>query len=592
MKWIFGSAYSWGRRLAGAAILLIVLVGTGWWVWRHLSGPPSSPVPEFAFVEVSTSAGIEFKHFGGTRSSQLPEDMGSGAAWIDYNEDGWPDLFVTNIAGPLTASREEIRSSSAHCALYRNEGDGSFTDVSEQTGLDVRGLINGVARADFDNDGWPDLFLSAYGENRLFRNRGNGRFEEVTRESGLGNREGYWTGASWGDYNRDGWVDLYVTGYVRYGQGNASGARARRGIEITKRLNPYAYPPHRNLLFRNEGDGTFTEVAKEAGVRNETGKGLGLTWADLTGDGWPDLYVANDVGENALFRNEGDGTFKEIGRLAGVADYRGSMGLAVGDFEHDQDLDFYISHWVGEENAFYVNLGRPSAGASGYRTVVQFIDQANRYGLGSLTRDYVGWGTSFFDYDNDQNLDLFVTNGSTRQREENPRLLVPQPDMLFWKSSRSEHYFNAAQAHGDSSEIFRTATGEVLEPQVGRGAAFADYDRDGDVDIFVVNHDGSGWLLRNEQHTGNHWFGLRLEGRASNRSAIGARVQVHVDSTVQTREVGAQSSYLSQNSLVQHFGLGEHSVMDSVEITWPAGRRQVLRDVSADTVLTVRELEK
>jgi hypothetical protein len=560
---------------------------------------------DIRFRDVAEEAGITFTHFGGQRSSELPEDMGSGAAWLDYNNDGWQDLFIANIAGPLSMDPDRLQRSPAHCALYRNNGDGSFTDVSASAGVDLRARANGVARGDYNNDGWTDLFVTTYGTNHLFRNRGDGTFEEVTATAGIGDREGFWAGASWGDYDRDGDLDLYVTGYLRYDESISRGPSARSDVEIPVQLNPSSFRPRSNLLYRNRGDGTFVEVADSVGVSDPRGAGLGAAWADFSGDGWPDLYVANDVSANALFVNERDGTFKEVAFRARVADYRGGMGLAVGDWDHDKDLDLFITHWMLQRNAFYVRRGTQAprsglrAGEKRASSPVEpsaelfFTDEIEEYGL-NHAYNHVGWGTGFFDFDNDGHVDLFVTNGSTAQKKSNPRLLQPQDDMLFWNRGDGRGFYRASERIRDesmfASSVFQARHGGSFSQQfVGRGAAFADYDRDGDVDILVVNHGGPAQLFQNRARTGHHWLQVRAEAQVSNRSAIGTRLQLHADTRVQMREVGAQPSYLSQNSLVQHFGLGTRSQVDSLVVLWPSGQRHVVHQPPIDTLITVRE---
>lgn len=544
--------------------------------------------PQVTFVDATRAAGIDFRHFAGRRSSRLPEDMGSGAAWVDYDRDGWLDLFVVNESGPLTWTPEQIADSPAHAALYHNDGDGTFTEVSAEAGVDLRGWGMGTAWGDANNDGWPDLFVSAYGTNRFYLNNGDGTFREATDTAGLGDRRGFWTGATWGDYDRDGDLDLYVTGYVQYTEEAGAQVSSQYDVETPASINPSSFEPERNLLYRNDGDATFTEVAEQAGVDDPEGRGLMATWADLTGDGWPDLYVANDVSDNRLYRNRGDGAFEDISHEARVADYRGAMGLAVGDWDEDEDLDLFISHWIAQENALYTNLGRPAASQDEGPRAVQFMDQADRYGLGQIALDYVGWGASFFDYDNNGRLDLFVANGSTLQQADRPERLAPMPDLLFWNRGPEAGFYDASAVSGTS--VFRNAGGAPLaEEFVGRGTAFGDYDNDGDVDIFVVNHDGPGQLLRNESDQRHHWLKVRLEGSDSNRSAIGARLRVVTGSRVRVREVGAQGPYLSQNSRVQHFGLGEHATIDKLKVVWPSGHRQVEVDIPADQTIDLRE---
>lgn len=536
--------------------------------------------PRITFTDVTDRSGITFRHFSGHRTTQLPEDMGSGAAWADYDNDGWLDLFVVNQAGPLTLSADEVRSSSARSALYRNNGDGTFTDVSASAGIDYRSHGMGAAWGDYDNDGWPDLVVSSYGENELFRNNGDGTFERRSEQSGIGAYQGFWTGVSWGDFDRDGLLDLYVAGYVKYSDLGKMPPSLQYDVEAPPSLNPSAFAPERNLLYRNNGDGTFTEMAYQAGVANPRGRSLAAAWVDLDADGWPDLYVANDVSDNALFRNLGNGLFEEVSLAARVADYRGAMGIAVGDWDGDADVDLFVTHWIAQENALYNNMRtqRLELDLPRARTL-QFMDEADRYGLGQIALDYVGWGTSFFDYDNDGSLDLFVVNGSTLQEDDDPRLLVGMRDQLFWNRNAEEGFYDVSAVSG---QYFATES-------VGRGAAFGDYDNDGDTDVFVVNNGGRAVLLRNDGGNTNRWLKIRLEGRQSNRSAIGAKLRLVAGPTVQIREVGSQSSYLSQNSLIAHFGLGSRAQADTLEIVWPSGLREILTNVAADQTLHLVE---
>jgi hypothetical protein len=315
-------------------------------------------------------------------------------------------------------------------------------------------------------------------------------------------------------------------------------------------------------------------------VLGDQGRSLEAVWTDLDEDGWPDLYVANDVSDNVLYRNLGDGRFLDISHQARVADYRGAMGVAVGDWDGDQDMDLAVTHWIAQENALYNNLrSQLAARATAGPPPLQFMDEADRYGLGQIALDYIGFGTSFLDYDNDGMLDLFVVNGSTFQQREHPQLLVSMRDQLFWNRGVDEGFYDVSPVSG---EYFETES-------VGRGAAFGDYDNDGDVDVFVVNNGGRGVLLRNDGGNRNRWLKLQLEGRRSNRSAIGARLRLVVGNAVQIREVGAQSSYLSQNSLVEHFGLGSHDRVDTLEIIWPSGVRDALSAVASNQTVRVVE---
>jgi len=535
--------------------------------------------PRIRFIDAASEAGINFRHFHGMRSTQLPEDMGSGAAWADYDNDGWLDLFVVNQAGPLTLTPDAVRNSPAHCALYHNKGDGSFTEVSADAGVDYRGWGMAAAWGDYDNDGWPDLFITTYGESILFRNGGDGTFRNMTAAAGLLLEPGFWAGAAWTDYNRDGFLDLYVCGYVRYTASKVQSSSMQYDTEVPASINPSSYPPERNLLYLNDGHGHFSEVAEAAGVADSTGRSLSAAWCDFDGDGWPDLYIANDVSDNVFFLNQGDGTFVEKSNDAWVSDYRGAMGLAVGDWDGDSDLDLFVTHWIAQENALYSNLISQMTAVEPSASGVKFVDEADRYGLGQVALDYIGWGTSFFDYDNDGRPDLFVANGSTFQRKEDPTRLQPMKPKLFWNKGREAGFYDVSAVSGD-----------VLSKRyVGRGAAFADYDNDGDVDIFVVQQGGPAHLFRNEGGNTSNWLEVQAKGRRSNASAIGTTLRVVTGASVQIQQIGSQSSYCSQNSLRTHFGLGNVSKVDTLEIAWPSGTRQRFTDVQVNQIMRVVE---
>ncbi|HEU4996582.1 MAG TPA: FG-GAP-like repeat-containing protein [Gemmatimonadaceae bacterium] len=525
--------------------------------------------PRVAFTDVTRQAGIAFTHFSGRRTSQLPEDMGSGAAWADYDNDGWMDLVVSNEVGPITLDDAARRESPARARLYHNER-GRFTDVTVKSGIDFRGWGMGVAWGDYDNDGYVDLVLTAYGHNVLYHNNGDGTFSDRSLVSRVGVPEGFWTGASWGDYDRDGLLDLYVTGYVKYTRVD-SGASGKYDVENPASINPSSFAPERNLLFHNDGNGVFSDVAAAAGVTDTTGRGLSAAWADFDSDGWIDLYVANDQSDNAFFRNLGNGKFRDISHAARVADYRSAMGIAVGDWNNDGTLDLFLTHWIAQENALYTNQLAASK--------LTFMDEADRVGLGQISLDFVGWATSFTDYDNDGKVDLFVVNGSTLQDKADPARLVPMRNQLFWNRGRRKGFFDVSPAAGPT----------FGQEFVGRGAAFADYDNDGDDDIFIVNHGGPGILLRNDGGNRHHWMQVQLRGSRSNRQGFGALVRVVVGDTVQTRQVGAQSSYLSQNSLVETFGLGGASRVDTLEVRWPSGARDVRTGVVANARVEIVE---
>jgi hypothetical protein len=538
--------------------------------------------PRVTFTDVTAQSGINFRHFSGTRSSQLPEDMGSGAAWADYDNDGWVDLIVANEVGPLTLSEAERRRSGARARLYHND-HGTFTDVTDKAGIDFRGWGMGVAWGDYDNDGNVDLVLTAYGRNVLYHNNGDGTFTDRSAASHIGAPQGFWTGASWGDYNRDGYLDLYITGYVKYTRTEQRGVQMRYDIENPASINPASFAPERNLLFRNNRDGTFTEVAAEAGVADPAGRGLSAAWVDLDGDGWLDLYVANDQSDNAFFRNLGNGKFIDLSHSARVADYRSAMGIAVGDWDNDGAQDLFLTHWLAQENALYTNQHSATKmqRAGGDASKLTFMDEADRFGLGQSTLDFVGWATSFIDYDNDGKSDLFIVNGSTLQQKSDSTKLVPMRNQLFWNQGRRAGFFDVS-----------TVAGSIFGKEfVGRGAAFADYDNDGDEDVFIVNHGGPGILLRNDGGNRNHWLQVEVRGTKSNRQGIGATVRVVVGDTTQTRQIGAQSSYLSQNSLIETFGLGGAARADTVEVKWPGGASVMRAGVLANQRLLISESE-
>jgi hypothetical protein len=535
--------------------------------------------PQVTFTETAGAAGIDFRHFYRERSTQLPEDTGSGAAWGDFDNDGDDDLFLVNICGPLTLSRQEARQSPAVCRLYRNDGEGRFTDVSEKAGLKLRLCGMGAAWGDYDGDGWLDLVVTSYPDLFLYRNQRDGTFADVSRTTGFSRPKGFWTGASWADYDKDGDLDLYVCGYVQYRlqQGDQQRVTSQYQGEVPFTLNPSSYPPERNLLWRNEGNGRFTEVAKPLGVDNPAGRSFSAAWCDLDGDGWDDLYVANDVSDNALFRNLGNGRFTDISHPAAVADYRGAMGLGIGDWDADGDFDLFVTHWIAQENALYINMRIPYPGSKPSKRLT-FMDVADQYGLGQISLDTIGWATSFLDYDNDGRPDLYAVNGSTFQEEDDRRKLIPMRHQLFWNKNDTEGFFEVAKVN---APVFD-------QPTVGRGGAVSDYDNDGDVDMIVVNFDGPAWLLRNDGGNQNRWLKVRARGR-KNRFGMGAKVKLVLGERQQIQQIGSQSSYLSQNSLTAHFGVGEAEAVDRVVVTFPSGKVVERRAVQSNRTLTIEE---
>ena len=537
---------------------------------RGAAAPGEDPV--LRFTDVTAEAGVGFRHFPFRRTGQLAEDMGSGAAWGDYDGDGLDDLFLPNLAAPLGVSESEMARSQATDRLYRNRGDGTFEDVTAAAGVGAAHRANGAAWADYDDDGHLDLFVTAWGDHLLWHNRGDGTFEDATEPAGLAVDHGFWNGETWSDIDRDGDLDVYVCGYVQYVEESPEKLATRAGgnQEFPFTLNPSSWPSHANRLFVNRGDGTFKESSGPAGVACERGKSLGAAWADLDADGWPDLYVANDVSDNALYLNQHDGTFEDYSYAAVVADYRGAMGIAVADWDADLDLDLFVTHWIAQENALYSSQLTDFEGderASG----LLFVDDADRVGLGQIALDLIGWGTAFVDFDNDGRLDLFVSNGSTFQNRRDTSQLVPMDPHLYWNRGADEGFYEV----GAEAGIRPDPAG------VGRGAAFSDWDRDGDVDIVACQHGGPVRLLRNDSRTGKS---ASLRFVANGRDAIGARIVAHVGDRAVLHEVGGGPSYLSQSSRDWVVGLGEADRIDRLEITWPDGTAETREDLAAGSL--------
>ncbi len=529
----------------------------------------------FRLDDLAAAAGIEFRHFPGRRGSLLPEDMGSGLAWGDYDDDGDPDLLLVNFKGPIDPVEPE-RGDGRH-ALYRNHGDGTFSDVSAAAGLDRASYGLGAAWGDYDNDGDLDLYLTNFGPNLLYRNDGDGTFSEVGEPAGVAGT-GFSAGCAWGDYDRDGFIDLYVSNYVEFVYRADDRQRTERqyGAEIPYTINPSAYPPAANRLYRNNGDGTFTDVAERAGVANPTGRSLVATWFDFDGDAWVDLYVANDVSENGVFLNRGDGSFADIGASSLAADYRGAMGLAVGDYDGDLDLDLFVTHWIAQENALFENMVSERLEDEEGRPRIFFMDTADLNGLGQASLRMVGWATGFVDFDNDALLDLWVVNGNTLERDDDPTRLRPQHLQIF-SQQPSRGFF----------EVARQASEALAQPLVGRGGAHADYDGDGLMDLAVMVHGGRPLLLRNASPDPGNWLRLRLRQRGGNTRALAARVWVTTGDRVQTAQVGAGASYLSQNDTDLHFGLGAADRVDELTVQWPDGATERHQQVAARQVLVL-----
>jgi hypothetical protein len=464
--------------------------------------------------------------------------------------------------------------------LYHQGADGKFTNITEQAGLTVKGWGMGVAAADFDNDGNLDLFVTGYGHSVLYRGLGNCKFQDVTGKAGLGGITGFATGAAWGDYDRDGHVDLFVSRYVHVDMDHlpafGSDEKFCRFKGVLVQCGPWGMPGEAgNYLFHNRGDGTFEDVSKKAGMDNPQHRyGLGAIWADYDNTGWPDLFVANDAGPNFLYHNRHDGTFDEVGMLSGVAlgsdgQELGNMGVDFADYDHDGKLDLFVTEYTDQANNLYRNLG------GGTFSVMSWPAK-----LGQPSFRYVKWGTGFVDFDNDGWVDVFVNNGH----------VYPQVDAIPGSPGYKEPMQMFRNNHDGTFEDISKASGVFeMPPESRRGAAFGDVYNDGNMDVLVLNIGQAPSLLINKTRNSNRRVGLHLIGTKSNRAAIGARVTIHAAGVMQFNEVRGGGSYLSQNDLRLHFGLGPSDKMDTVEVSWPSGQTELLRDVPSDFIYTITE---
>ena len=521
------------------------------------------------FSEVAGQAGISFRHENGaTPDKYLPETMGGGAVIFDYDNDGWPDVLLINGGSYVDA---DVQNGARH-RLFRNEADGAFTDRTESAGLGISGFGMGACAADYDNDGWMDVYVTSVEADRLYRNTGQGSFVDVTGESGAG--AGEWSAScAFADVDRDGDVDLYVTRYVDFRSDNNKYC----GDEVTNvrvYCHPNVYNGLSDVLYRNDGDGTFTDVSREAAVDTTEGKGLGVVFGDYDDDGWIDIYVANDSVRNFLYRNMGGGAFEEVGLLAGVALGEGGqplagMGTDLADVDNDGRLDIIVTNLSRQTHNLYRNIG------SGF-----FVDATFPTGVGAATLPFVGFGAVFLDYDNDTDLDLAIANGDVIDNVEMFRddTTYPQRNLLL-----------ANDGSGRFTDVGpRSGPGFALE-KVSRALAAGDLDNDGDLDLIIVNAGQTVDLLRNDGGNRNNSILVRLVGEESNRDGVGALLRLEVDGTTRVRVVKAGSSYLAQNDLRVHFGLGQAEFADRLEVIWPSGTVDVVERVGANRIVTVSE---
>ena len=525
------------------------------------------------FTDATNEAGIHFQHSSGTRSSLLPEDMGSGAGFADIDNDGDIDLYIVNIPHPFT---QAVGPDGKTNVLYRNNGDGTFMDITHTAGVGHQGYGMGCVFADYDGDGNIDLYVTNYGANVLYRNNGNGTFRDVTETAGVG-CELWSTGAAFADVDGDTDLDLYVCNYVTYDLDKLEQMQEeslQSGKPVPSALNPHVFEPQDNVFYRNNGDGTFTDVTTEMGIAAPGGRSMQCLFSDFDNDNDLDLYVANDTSVNYTYRNDGNGTFTDVSDESWAADFRGSMGVSAGDYDGDGDIDLFMSHWVDEENALYRNLLKEDAPSKHIR----FVDESYSAMLAEAGIKQIGWGTALFDYDNDGDLDIFVTNGSTFQELENPEVLIPQVDALF-----------SNNGDGTFTDVSESAGIAALPIRVGRGAAFGDYDNDGDVDIFIVNNHAPPTLLRNEGGNRNNWLHVELVGTGGNRNAIGAKIQLKTADRTQIREIYAGESYMSSNSFVVEFGIGNATQIETLQVTWQNGEIQKLHNIPANQRIRVTQ---
>jgi enediyne biosynthesis protein E4 len=536
-------------------------------------GKPSGLPFRARFVDIASQAGLTHPVIYGSveNNNYILETVGCGCAFIDYDNDGWLDLFV------LSGTRVENPPAGVSNRLYKNNRDGTFTDVTQKAGLFKTGWASAVCVGDFNNDGLEDLFVTYWGGFALYRNNGDGTFTDVTTETGLVPDPSKWySGCTFVDYDRDGHLDLFVATYLKFDFKNVpkpgeSSNCTWKGVPVN--CGPRGLPPGTFSLFRNNGKGAFSDVSEAAGIKKSiTGYGMTVVAADFDNDGWPDIYVACDSVPSLLFMNRHDGTFREEGLVRGVAlnedgMEQAGMGVGIGDFDLNGTLGIFKTHFADDTNIVYRNDGKGN-----------FEDLTTRSGLGVETQ-YIGWGAGIFDLDNDGMPDLFLVTGNVYPGIEKKLPNYP------WKTPRLV-FRNLG--NGKFEELIDEAGPGIAAPHASRGCAFGDFDNDGDIDVLIVNLNEPPSLLRNDTTGGNHWLKLKLVGTKSNRSAIGARVICRYGGKQQAQEVLSQSSFYSSNDSRLHFGLGAETAA-TLEVRWPSGLMQTFSKVAVDRILTITE---
>jgi hypothetical protein len=525
---------------------------------RLLGAATESVLPGFRLADVSSSAGIQFQHNSGAFGGKfLPETLGSGCAFLDYDRDGWQDILLIN--GMDWPGHKQRRST---LRLYHNNGNGTFTDVTSRAGLDVEMYGMGVAVGDYDNDGFPDILVTCVGQNRLFHNTGKGTFTDVTIASGLGKRQAFSTSALWFDYDRDGLLDLFVCNYVKWSPEHD--VFCSLDGKHKSYCTPEAYRGETCWLFHNRGNGTFEDVTASSGIFDSSSKSLGVAMLDDDRSGFPDLLVANDTQPNKLYRNQRNGTFKDAAVEAGLAfssegKARAGMGVDVADFTNSGRSGVAITNFDNEMTGLYQFAGKT------------YEDVAAQAGVGLASKNSLGFGCVFLDANLDGWLDLAITNGHIDETVRNIRGNVgyAQPPLLFLNNGR-----------GSFHDIAAAVGGGFEQPKVGRGLAYADFDRDGDLDLLVTTNNGPAYLYRNDQLAGNRSIRFRLVGTKSNRDGIGATVRIVSGGLSQSRMVKSGSSYLSQSELPVTFGLEKHDRVESAVVSWPSGRTEEFKNLA------------